>query len=402
MVARVSHFFHYGWNYSHSARGCNYNDPIQNHQRTTCILNLSNHNKIMNTESKSFHGFRILLGSAAIVIIIAGIHLAQPVVVLFLVSIFLAILGAPPVLWLKQKRIPSVISVMIVMACMIIILIVIGAQIGTSFSSFSNELPFVLAQIREQAIELSILLQSKGISGTKNYFLEYINPEAVMNFTAGLLSGLSSILSSLILVLLIVAFILLEVSSFPKKLRKILGDPDQVFPRFTKFVIDMKSYMVIKTLINLTAGIIITLLMLILGVQYPILWGFLAFLLHYIPNIGAIIAAIPPAILALVQLGMGSALLVVAGNILIGFTIGNIIEPRLMGRKLGLSTLVVFVSLIFWGSLLGLMGAILCIPLTMTLKFAFESNESTKWIAVLLGSEKSDELVTNTNKTKER
>jgi AI-2 transport protein TqsA len=354
----------------------------------------------MNNESKSFHGFRILLSIAAIVIIIAGINIAQSVVVLFLVSIFLAILGAPPVLWLKQKRIPSMLSVLIVMACMITILILIGAQIGTSFSSFSNELPLVLTQIREQAIELSILLQSKGISGTENFFLEYINPEAVMNFTAGLLSGLSSILSSLILILLTVTFILLEVSSFPKKLRKILGDPDQVFPRFTKFVIDMKRYMVIKTLINLAAGILIALWMYILGVQFPILWGFLAFLLHYIPNIGAIIAAIPPAILALVQLGMGSAILVIAGNILIGFVIGNMIEPRLMGRKLGLSTLVVFISLIFWGSLLGLMGTILCIPLTMTLKFAFESNERTRWIAVLLGSEKSDEFMSNVKRQK--
>ena len=131
--------------------------------------------------------------------------------------------------------------------------------------------------------------------------------------------------------------------------------------------------------------------MYILGVQFPVLWGFLAFLLHYIPNIGAIIAVIPPALLAFVQLGIGSSLLVIGGNILIGFIIGNVIEPRLMGSRLGLSTLVVFLSMIFWGSLLGLIGAILCIPLTMTLKFAFESNERTRWITVLLGSEKFSE-----------
>jgi predicted PurR-regulated permease PerM len=148
--------------------------------------------------------------------------------------------------------------------------------------------------------------------------------------------------------------------------------------------------MFIKTIINLIAGILVTVWMYILGVQFPVLWGFLTFLLHYIPNIGAVIAAIPAALLAFVQLGTQSALLVIAGNIFIGFIIGNVVEPRLMGRKLGLSTLVVFVSLIFWGSLLGLIGAILCIPLTMTIKFAFESNETTKWIAVLLGPEKSN------------
>lgn len=143
-----------------------------------------------------------------------------------------------------------------------------------------------------------------------------------------------------------------------------------------------------KTIINIAAGILIGLWMYILGVDFPILWGFLAFLLHYIPNIGAIVAAIPPALLALIQIGPGSALLVIAGNLLIGFIIGNVIEPRLMGRKFGLSTLIVFLLLIFWGSLLGLIGAILSIPLTMTLKFFFESYDSTRWIAILLESEK--------------
>jgi AI-2 transport protein TqsA len=224
------------------------------------------------------------------------------------------------------------------------------------------------------------------------FFLEYINPEALMKLTAGLLSGLGSVLSDLILILLSVTFILLEISNFPIKLRAVLGDPKQVFPQFTKFVVEMKRYMVIKTLINMGTGILIGVWMYILGMQFPVLWGFLAFLLHYIPNIGAIIAAVPSALMALVQLGMGTAPLVCAGNLLVGFIIGNVIEPRLMGRKLGLSTLVVFLSLIFWGSVLGLIGAILCIPLTMTLKFAFEENESTKWIAVLLGSEKFVDL----------
>lgn len=354
----------------------------------------------MIEQNNSFRGMSILVSAAAFVIIIAGINLAQSVVVLLLVSFFLALLGTPPVLWLKEKRIPSGFAVLIVMAGMIIIIILIGAQIGSSFSSFSDELPLLQSRIREQVLELIVLLKSKGLVVKEKFFLEYVNPEAIMRLTAGLLSGLSSVLSDLVLILLTVTFILLEVSSFPIKLRAVLGDPKQVFPQFTKFVVDMKRYMVIKTMINLSAGILIAVWMHILGVQFPVLWGFLAFLLHYIPNIGSVIAAIPAALLALVQLGMGSALLVIAGNILIGFIIGNVIEPRLMGRKFGLSTLVVFLSLIFWGSLLGLIGAILCIPLTMTLKFALESNESTRWIAVLLGSEKFAEISTPMSKKK--
>ncbi len=345
----------------------------------------------MTDRFNSSRGMHILVGAAAFVIIIAGIYLAQSVVVLLLVSVFLALLGTTPLLWLKEKHVPSAFAVLIVMTGMMIILLLISAQIGTSFSNFSDELPLLQSSIREQVIELSVFLRSKGMSGTQKILLNYINPEAVMGLTTGLLSGLSSVISDLILILLTVTFILLEVSSFPIKIRAILGDPERVFPRFTKFVFNMKRYMIIKTIINLAAGILITLWMYILGVQFPILWGFLAFLLHYIPNIGAVIAVIPAALLAFVQLGTGSALLVLAGNLLIGFIIGNVIEPRVMGRKLGLSTLVVFLSLIFWGSLLGVIGAILCIPLTMTLKVAFESNESTRWISVLLGSEKLEE-----------
>ena len=345
----------------------------------------------MINQFESSRGIRILVSAAAFVIIIAGIYLAQSVVVLLLVSVFLALLGTTPLLWLKEKHVTSALAVLIVMTGMMIILFLISAQIGTSFSNFSDELPLLQSSIREQVIELSVLLRSKGLSGTQKILLNYINPEAVMDLTTNLLSGLGSVISDLILILLTVTFILLEVSSFPKKLRAILGDPERVFPRFTKFVVDMKRYMIIKTIINLAAGILIALWMYILGVQFPVLWGFLAFLLHYIPNIGAVIAVVPAALLAFVQLGTGSALLVLAGNLLIGFIIGNVIEPRVMGRKLGLSTLVVFLSLIFWGSLLGVIGAILCIPLTMTLKVAFESNESTRWISVLLGSEKLEE-----------
>ena len=346
----------------------------------------------MTEQINSSRGFRILISAAALVIIIAGVSFAQSLVVLILLSFFLALLGIPPVLWLKEKHIPSGFAVLIVMAVMIVILLLISVQIGSSFSGFIDQLPLLQARIREQVLELSAYLRSKGFSGTQKILLEYVKPEVLLKLTANLLSGLSSVLSDLVLILLTVTFILLEVSSFPIKLRAVLGDPKQKFPHFTKFANDMKRYMVIKTFMSLASGILIAVWLYILGVDYAILWGFLAFLLNYIPNIGSIVAAIPAVILAIVQLGFGSGVLVAAGYIVINFVEGNIIEPRLMGRKLGLSTLVVFLSLIFWGGLLGFVGAILAIPLTMTMKFAFESSESTKWIGVLLGSEKMDEI----------
>jgi predicted PurR-regulated permease PerM len=338
--------------------------------------------------NKSSRGINILVCAASFVIIIAGINLAQSVIELCIASVFLALIGTPPVLWLERKRIPSFVSVAIVISVMVIILLMIVTLVGTSLKSFTDALPYYQIRVQEQITEIKTLLTKVGITITDESFSNYFNPETIMNLTAGLLSGVSSVFSSIVLVLLTVAFILLEVSSFPVKLRAVLGNPEAVFPRFSKFVIDIRHYLVITTLINLVAGILIWLWLSILGIRFPILWGFLVFLLHYIPNIGSVIAAIPAVILALIQQGIGSALFVAGGYLLVGFVLGNVIQPKLMGRRLGLSTLVVFISLIFWGSLLGLIGAVLCIPLTMMVKFAFESNAGTKWIAVLLGPEK--------------
>jgi predicted PurR-regulated permease PerM len=310
----------------------------------------------------------------------------------FLVAVFLAVLGTPPVLWLERKRIPSVVAVLVVVTGMIVILLIVGGLVGTSLNNFIDALPSYQQRIQEEASSLKALLAKKGIRVTDKVLLEYVNPDAVMRLSVGMLGGLGSALSNIILILLTVTFILLEASSFPGKLRAVLGDPMQAFPQFTRFVDDMKRYMIIKTGISLAAGILIGIWLSVLGVDSPVLWGFLAFLLHYVPNVGFIIASIPAVILTLVQLGLGRAALVAAGYLVVGFTLGNAVEPRLMGRRLGLSTLVVFLSLIFWGSLLGLIGVVLCIPFTMTLKFACEINESTRWVAVLLGREPAEDV----------
>jgi predicted PurR-regulated permease PerM len=353
----------------------------------------------MTDLSTSHRGTRLLIVAAALVIIIYGIYQAQSVVALFLASVFLALIGTPPVLSLERKHVPSSVAVMVVMAGMITLLLIIGGVLGASLSTFSDALPFYQKRLHEQVLAFTALLASKDIIIADKILLEYLNPVAVMTLTAGFLTAMG-FAPNILLILFTVTFILLEASSFPIKLRSVLGDPHRAFPQVTTFVNDIKRYMVIKTMISLGAGVIIGLWLYILGVDFPILWGFLAFLLHFIPNLGQIMAAIPAMLLAFIQLGMGPAALVGAGYLVVGFILGNVVEPRLMGRKLGLSTLVVFLSLIFWGSLLGPIGVILCIPFTMTMKFAFQSNESTRWIAVLLGSEKSTESILPVSKKK--
>ena len=341
----------------------------------------------MTEQRNPQRGLRFLVIAAALVIIIGGINQAQSVLVSFLVAVFLAMLGTPPVLWLERKRIPTVVAVLLVVAGMVTILLVAGAIVGASLNSFYTELPVYQARMQERVSDFRSFLATRGIRGADKVLLGFLDPAAVMSLTAGLLSRLGSALSNIVLIVLTVAFLLFEASSFPVKLRAVLGDPRQVFPQFTRFVGDMERYMVIKTIVSLATGILMGTWLSILGVDFAILWGFLAFLLNYVPSVGSTIAAIPAVLLALVQLGVGSAVLATVGYMAVNFILDNVIETKLLGKRLGLSTLVVFLSLIVWGSLLGPVGMVLCIPLTMTLKFACENDEGTRWIAVLLGPE---------------
>jgi predicted PurR-regulated permease PerM len=345
----------------------------------------------MAEQSISHRGTRLLVIAASLVIIIWGINQAQAVVVLFLVSIFLAILGAVPVGWMERKRVPRVAAVLIVLAGMVTLLLSIGVVVGASLNNFSDALPSYQTRLHTMLSALKAFMASKGIAISDAVLFGYANPGAVMSMTASMFTALGSVLSNIVLILFTAMFILLEASSFTPKLRSVRHNSLESFSQFRGFGKDIRRYIAIKTLLNLVGAALTTIWLYYLGVDFPVLWGVLAFLLHFIPSIGSVVAAVPAVLLALVQLGEGSAVLTAAGYLVIGMIIGNVVEPRIMGRKLGMSTLVVFVSLIFWGYVLGLVGALLCVPLTMTLKLAFEANEETRWIAVLLEHENAPE-----------
>ena len=145
--------------------------------------------------------------------------------------------------------------------------------------------------------------------------------------------------------------------------------------------------MAIKTLISLFTGAVVAVFVFIMGLDYPLLWGMLAFALNYVPNIGSIIAAVPAVLLAVIQIGLVKAMIIATGYVIINLAMGSVIEPRFMGKSLGLSTMVVFLSLLFWGWILGPVGMLLSVPLTITAKIALDSREESRWIAVLLGPE---------------
>ncbi|GAB4259670.1 MAG: AI-2E family transporter [Deferrisomatales bacterium] len=333
-----------------------------------------------------------LLTAASVVVVVAGIRAAEALVVPFLVAAFLALIGAPPVFWLKRRRVPSVAAVFLVVGSMVAVGLALGAVIGTSLNDFTQALPAYQARLQEEMGALARWLGGWGVSVSAQALLDYVDPGAAMRVVARTLSRVTGVLTNTFLILLTVVFILLEVSSFPHKVRLAVRDPEGTLERFGAVAHSLKTYLTIKTWVSLATGVLAWALLWAVGVDFPVLWAMVAFLLNFVPSLGSILAAVPPVLLGFVQFGVGRALLVAAGYLAINVLMGNAVEPRLMGRGLGLSPLIVFLSLVFWGWALGPVGMLLSVPLTMTLKIALEATEETRWLAVLLDSERSVEL----------
>jgi predicted PurR-regulated permease PerM len=214
-----------------------------------------------------------------------------------------------------------------------------------------------------------------------------------------MLSGLGSVMANLFLIIITVIFMLFESSSIPKKLHFALDDPQMRLNQIERFLTSVNNYLAIKTLVSIATGIVVSIMLWAFGLDSFLLWGVLAFLLNYIPNIGSIIAAVPAMLLAALQIGIPEAGFIGLGYIIINMVMGNIVEPRYLGKGLGLSTLVIFLSLIFWGWLLGSVGMLLSVPLTMIIKIGLETSKEGRWFAILLSGEDDIEALEQSSKS---
>jgi AI-2 transport protein TqsA len=331
--------------------------------------------------------FRSLVTVAAFVVIIAGLKLAGAVLVPFLMAVFLSALATPIVLWLEQRGLPPGWSVLVTMVAVLGAMIGVGALVTGSIAGFDQALPGYRAALDVAFHELVGHLAGYGIDVEQAMSDQALEPGIVLGMAGSFVGNVLAALSNTTLVLLTMVFFLLEVAGFPAKLRAALGDPQADLSEFTEIMAEVQRYLVIKTAVSAVTGGCVALLLTAVGVDFAVLWGLVAFLLNFIPNIGSIIAAVPAIAIALVQPGLGvlSILVVGLGYLVINMVIGNIIEPQLTGRRLGLSPLVVFLSLVFWGWVWGTVGMLLSVPLTIVVRIVLERNHELRWIAVLLG-----------------
>ncbi|MBW2527556.1 MAG: AI-2E family transporter [Deltaproteobacteria bacterium] len=333
---------------------------------------------------------------AALVIIVAGLKAAGPVLVPFLVAVFLSLICAPAVRALRNRRVPNLAAVLLVLLGLMALLVAAGAVFAGTINEFSREAPKYEELVSTMAHDAGSLL-SGSLGGrlglTADKLFSAADPGAIMSLVGTSMEALAAVMSNAVLVILTIAFILLEASSIPVKIRLLAGHSHADISGFGRIAKDVQRYLAIKTGVAIATGTLVGVWAAVLDVDFAVLWGLLAFMLNYIPNIGVMIAAVPAVLLALVQHGVGTALALGVGYLVVGMVVGNAIEPALMGRRLGLSTLVVFLSLVVWGWLWGSVGMLLSVPLTMVLKIMLESsNRWSPWAILLDTPEETTEL----------
>lgn len=331
--------------------------------------------------------FNLLLALAALVIIIAGLKLGASLLVPLILSLFIAVICTTPVQWLQRLGLGRRMAVLVTLLILGVWIMLLGSLLAGSIATFMEVLPDLEQQLLAQYYALISWAPQLGGYMQPDSITTWLDMSTLSRFVPTLLDSIGSLISQSLLIILLVGFMLFETLHFRDKVLQALDDPAPSLRRFNEFSYTLKRYLAIKTLISLATGVLVYVSCLVIGVGFPLLWATLAFCLNYIPNIGSALAAIPAVLLTLVmpEGGIWDALALAIAYLIINFVIGNLIEPRVMGQTLGLSTLVAFLSLVVWGWILGPVGMLLSVPLTMTLKIALNSHPETRWLAQLLG-----------------
>lgn len=338
----------------------------------------------MTEPSQRPAALNLLLLSASAMVVIAGLQAAGEIILPVLFSAFLAILCEPAVRGLVRIRVPRVLAVFLVMVFATGMLVASTALLGDSVSRFTERFPTYEEPLQRTLLDLTARMAQAGLPPPPDVG-SLFDTDIVVGLVGQTVGAVVTVLSRLIVIVITTAFILLESVEIGTKLRVAFADRSEIIASLGEGAGTVQRYLAIKTGASAVTGLFVGLIGFAMGLDFYVLWGVLAFLLNYVPSIGSIVAAVPAVALALVQLGPGWAIALAVGYLVVNLTIGNFIEPRILGRRLGLSPLVVILSLFFWGWVWGPAGMLLSVPMTVVVKLLLELSPDTRWLGVLLG-----------------
>jgi predicted PurR-regulated permease PerM len=331
---------------------------------------------------------RFLIGAASLGVAIWTMRTYASLLNSVFLAIIIVVCAVPVLYWLQRKGTPGMLAFLITLVVVVAVGVAFVLLIVGSITRLADALPTYLMQAEATKATLANRLASLGLETSDlQRMLSLLDPERLFDAIANFLGGLVAALSDLVVVVMVVVFLLLEALSLPAKVKRQVKLGNTRLVRMSEFSYDLRQYVVITTIIGAVTGLGNTVFLLILGVDFAVLWGVLAFVLSYIPTIGFWLALIPPTLLALLEFGVTKALIVFVGYVLINGFAENVVKPKYMGEGLDLAPVMIVLSLIFWAAVLGPLGAILGVPLTMTVKeLILAADEENRWLAELMGA----------------
>ena len=330
---------------------------------------------------------RAVIVTAAIALVVIFLQSAASVIAPILLAAFITVVATPPVRWMQRKRVPKWLALAIIVLVLLEAGSILALVLTGELEGFRDGLPSYQERLILLSDQFGGWLEDAGVANARDAVKDIFDPSAAAGLVRMALTNVSGTFATGLLVLLAVVFMLLEAPRLPAKLRQAFHLTEESETRLRRVLNAINQYMVIKSLTSLATALCIWVWLWFLGIDFAILWAILAFLLNFIPFVGAILMTIPAVLLALVQTDLQTASLVALGYLVVNTVIGSVLEPRIMGRGLGISTLVVFLSLLVWGWVLGTVGVFLAVPLTMALIIALEASPQTRPFAILLGPE---------------
>ncbi|MFN2316632.1 MAG: AI-2E family transporter [Gemmatimonadales bacterium] len=323
--------------------------------------------------------------TASVIVVVAGLRAAVPLFTPFALAVFIAIVSLPTLQFLRRFRLPTGLAILGIGVITAAILAFFSWIVLRTAMELRHELPGYVTRVQELEAVIRARLQTWGLDLGPRDYSTFFEPERVIDFATSAALGVTSAATVFFLILLFLIFILAESVAIPDKLRRVYGTGTQGLTSGVVVLAQVQRYLVLKTLISLVTGLAIGTGAAILGVDFALFWGLLAFLLNYVPNIGSVIAAVPAVAVALLQLGVAPALGLAAIFLTVNVVVGNFVDPIVIGRELRLSPLIVLMSLVFWGWVWGPVGMFLSVPLTIIVRIVLENTESLKRVSKMMG-----------------
>jgi len=330
--------------------------------------------------------FLFFIMSFSIILVIA--KWSSEIIIPLLISIMIALILQPLMEWLQNKGIPRVYSVSLVITMLFSLLILFGIFVADEINDFVNHIGEIKIGLQEGLNRLDNHLKSIGLPIEQNQLSAFIKPNGLVKFLKSMLLEMGNQFSNTLLILFTSSLLILDATSFKKRIHLILQDNPKQKKDIEKVLENIHLYFIIMTKVSLITAFSAMALLWFFDIPYILLWGVITFFLNFIPVVGSIIASLPPMLLGLIEHSWSVALWIGLGYLLINNIVGNILQPAMMSRGLGLSTFSVFWSMVFWGWFFGPTGMILSVPLTMGVQFLLAQYKETRWIAFLLSDNK--------------